>query len=1184
MKKFLGFLLHPITVSVFGLILISLLIWFAGPHIKFGEDNRAPLEGAVTRLICIMVIVGLWGLNNLRIQLQSTKNNKELVQDLEQNQAELQKNAETGQAAQEIQQLNQRFNQALETLKDVKFSGGGRKKALYELPWYIIVGPPGSGKTTALVNSGLEFPLADKFGKGALQGVGGTRNCDWWFTNSAVLIDTAGRYTTQDSHRVIDSSAWEGFLKLLKRNRRRRPINGAIVAISLQDLLTQTEEERLQHAKTIRQRLDELMEKLEIRFPIYLMFTKVDMVSGFREFFEDMGKDDRDQVWGVSLPNAPKPMQEPDFAFFSEEFGRLIRRLYDRVLARVHQERNVQRRTSIYDFPQQMENLQGIAEAFVKQTFAKNRYRYQPYLRGVYFSSGTQDGTPIDRLMTAISANFGFSRESGQAAAQQGRSYFLTRLFQEVIFPESELVGSNTRYEKIVRWGQRAAIVGLAGISLLLILAWSGSITRHKMYMSEVNGYVDEFSQELARISPWNKDIRVVLPALNALENASAVYDQEEHPWLSGVGLYDGRVDSEANRAYQLHLETIFFPRVIQILEDELDKGYEGADLYDTFRLYMMLKKRDKLDRDSLANWFKAKWDSQYQGEATRRQELGRHLDALLALELPAIDLNPRIVRQTRQLLLQEPVSKRVYARVKSNPIYMQQVDMLNLLGEAARAAFILDAEAQRALKVPVLFTIQGYESTDFSPSSELLSDVVNERWVLDDDDSKKVDFVVDDLDDLSEKVKDHYYADYIKTWTELFASLEVAKFSSLDQANDVLLSFTDPVYSPLRSALEMGVANTQLTPPIALVELAEEKGKGRLAKVGSLANMAASKRETTKVDKRFNDLHVLMRESAQGRAAFDTWVERIQQLQEFVAEISLAPDPGKKAFEIAKARYQSGAANPAARMKNFAQNGPDPLDRWLTALADETWRVVMSTAHQYVNAQWKNQVHAPYSRALAGRYPLNVRATDELALYDFVEFFKPAGTLDVFVTEFVQPFVDTSANWNNRVVDNYSIGFSNAAMTQIRKGLVIKEMFFRDNPESPTIGAELKPFTMNPRHARFTLDVGDTRITYNHGPKFWKPVSWSGSDEGKRIRIAIEDINGVLHEKTFTGPWAWFRLMDDSNITRTSTSNIYRITFQASRSGSGDPESIVYEGKTKSINHPLSNSLLASYSTPESL
>jgi type VI secretion system protein ImpL len=126
-------------------------------------------------------------------------------------------------------------------LKKTRLGGKtGRGQYLYQLPWYIIIGPPGSGKTTALINSGLRFPL----GAGKVRGVGGTRNCDWWFTDEAVLLDTAGRYTTQDSHEEVDRAAWRGFLDLLKKHRRRRPINGAFIAISLADLMQQREEER----------------------------------------------------------------------------------------------------------------------------------------------------------------------------------------------------------------------------------------------------------------------------------------------------------------------------------------------------------------------------------------------------------------------------------------------------------------------------------------------------------------------------------------------------------------------------------------------------------------------------------------------------------------------------------------------------------------------------------------------------------------------------------------------------------------------------------------------------------------------------------------------------------------------------------------------------------------------------
>ena len=178
----------------------------------------------------------------------------------------------------------------------------GTRGYLYEQPWYAIIGPPGAGKTTALLNSGLKFPLAAEMGQGAVAGVGGTRLCDWWFTENAVLIDTAGRYTTQDSNAAVDRAGWDSFLDLLRRTRPRQPLNGVIVAIALSDIADAPPADRVAHAAAIRRRIKELESRLGIRMPVYALFTKADLIAGFTEFFDDLDRDRRNQVWGVTFP------------------------------------------------------------------------------------------------------------------------------------------------------------------------------------------------------------------------------------------------------------------------------------------------------------------------------------------------------------------------------------------------------------------------------------------------------------------------------------------------------------------------------------------------------------------------------------------------------------------------------------------------------------------------------------------------------------------------------------------------------------------------------------------------------------------------------------------------------------------------------------------------------------------
>src|SRR2546423_771815 len=120
-----------------------------------------------------------------------------------------------------------------EALGKMKSARGAGRNYLYDRPWFVVIGPPGTGKTTALANSGLRFPVAPDNRAQA-----GTRNIDFFFAEEAILIDTAGRYTTQDSDSERDLRAWSAFLGALRRNRPMQPINGVIVTLALDTLAT----------------------------------------------------------------------------------------------------------------------------------------------------------------------------------------------------------------------------------------------------------------------------------------------------------------------------------------------------------------------------------------------------------------------------------------------------------------------------------------------------------------------------------------------------------------------------------------------------------------------------------------------------------------------------------------------------------------------------------------------------------------------------------------------------------------------------------------------------------------------------------------------------------------------------------------------------------------------------------
>ncbi|MDM7917270.1 MAG: type VI secretion protein IcmF/TssM N-terminal domain-containing protein, partial [Candidatus Eisenbacteria bacterium] len=234
--------------------------------------------------VMIVAVAIIWALVLWILKLRTAKAGTALEKSLDEQARSQMASARPGREN-EIEQLRTQLLEAIRALKTSKVGKGkGGESALYVLPWYMIIGPPATGKTTLLQNSGLNFPYLDPTrSRSPVRGVGGTRNCDWWFSDEAVILDTAGRYVLPVE--ADDTQEWLGFLELLRNYRGKKPLNGLIVCVSVSDLLTASDEEIDGHAQKIRNRIDELIKQLRLSFPVYLVFTKCDLLRGFVESF-----------------------------------------------------------------------------------------------------------------------------------------------------------------------------------------------------------------------------------------------------------------------------------------------------------------------------------------------------------------------------------------------------------------------------------------------------------------------------------------------------------------------------------------------------------------------------------------------------------------------------------------------------------------------------------------------------------------------------------------------------------------------------------------------------------------------------------------------------------------------------------------------------------------------------------
>ena len=1155
MKKILGFLRNPLLLSLLGVTALALLVWFIGPLVAVA--GYEPLAPELNRAIAIGAILALWALNRLRIFLASRRRNSEIIDGLASSSA-APLDAAGMESAEEIALIKQRFEEALDLLKKARLDHRHGRNFLYQLPWYLIIGPPGSGKTTALVNSGLRFPLAEQLGADAVRGIGGTRNCDWWFTDEAVLLDTAGRYTTQDSYEEVDRAAWTGFLELLKKYRRRRPINGVLVAISVADLLRQTEAERAAHARAIKRRIQELHQHFGIRFPVYLLFTKCDLIAGFMEFFANLGRGERAQVLGMTFPLDEEEARQGAAGRFSTEFDLLLQSLNHRLLERLQEERDPQRRSLIYTFPQQFAALKDIADPFIAEIFQPSRFEEHPMLRGIYFTSGTQEGSPIDRIMGAVATTFGLDRQALPAFAGQGKSFFITRLLREVIFQEAGLAGTNLRLERQRAWLQGGAYAATLALTALAAAAWFTSYTRNQGYIKEVQAQVDTAQKQIEGIVPGQRDLLAILPVLNMVRDLPGSYGSQDYsrPWLMGLGLYQGdKLGAQARSVYQRLLVRAFLPRIILRLEDQLREGSGNPDfLYEALKVYLMLDDRDHFDAKTVQAWMALDWEHNLPRDIPTRQrrQLQAHLGALLESEfhpLP-IALDEDLISQARGILKRIPLEQRIYVQLKQADLGKGIPDFLisKAAGPDAPQVFVRKSGKPLNQGIPGLYTYDGYHKAFLREGPALIASLASESWVL--GIHKEISPESEGLQELIGNVRKRYLDDYVRQWEELLADIKIIPFTSLRQGVEVLRILSGPD-SPIKKLLVAVERETNLIRPrdggAAMLEQAGAKIssirnrlEGLFGEAAKTLPDAALARPEQAVAKRFEALNRQVQQPADGPPPLEKTLALLNELFIYLNSVASAADRGGAALEAAKTQARAGS-DLMVRLGAGAKRQPKPIRGWLQSVARGTSSLFLSDVRTQLNAVWNSTVLPFCNKALSKRYPLDRTSRREATLEDFGRFFGPNGLMDEFFQQYLQPFVDSSGpTWRWR----RSLGIPNRVLREFQHAASIRETFFRGDGQRPAITFELLPLRLDANITQFLLDLEGQKLEYRHGPTRLSKLQWPGPEPAGGVRLVFVDINGNRYSIARDGPWAWFRILDDATLEATDRPDRFHVTF----------------------------------------
>jgi type VI secretion system protein ImpL len=1164
MSRFTAWLRSKVFWAFVAVALVSFLIWWRGSIVALGDWRPLGTDRAQMAAIAILIVLyALW----LIVRWWREKNiNARLLNHLAKPAAT--PAADTRQGVEEVAELRRRFQTAIAVLKNAKLGGvqagaiarfGGQY--IYQLPWYIFVGSPGSGKTTALINSGLEFPLAEQFGKAAIRGVGGTRNCDWWFTNEAVLIDTAGRYTTQDSRDVVDKTEWEGFLKLLRQFRPQQPINGVLLTVSVAELLSQTASERLLHVSVLKQRLEELRASLGIQFPVYVLVTKIDLLAGFTEYFDSLTRDERAQVWGFTFAYAPESDMAAKFsATFRSEFQALTHRLYEGIPELLLQQRDLHNRALTYAFPQQFAGLEDLLEQFLAPLFSQSKFRDAPLMRGVYFTSGTQEGTPFDRVLGALERKFNVdSRVGAPAPRSTGKSYFLQNLLEKVIFAESHLAGRDWRRE---RTRNVLRLAGYACVALLVVgttVAWIGSYAKNTRYLSDVQTRVTNL--RVAASKPLeNESPLAVVPLLGAMRQLSAPdgFPVQEPPLAHRFGLYQGRkVDAAAMSTYQQLLNDAFLPRVAKRAEtalgDAVDKGDLGV-IYRRLKAYLMLHDSQHYQGKELTALLLADLAEEYDSAAGQRKEvrdaLEGHLRSLFerkAVSSPYVQ-DDGLVREARQQLAKVSPAERIYKRIKAELAARNFRDFkLNEnAGDKGSAVFTRASGETELNGVPGLFTFNGYRD-GFSKEVEKLALSIGgeEAWVLGETpNSSRATALRDRLDArLVGEVKDKYLREYVVEWKKFIDDIQLRPMPTIGDAIRVTKILSGPD-SPLPILLRAIVRETTLLPEEkpadsivqsaagAIVNKGKEIARSRTSVdlAGVTSSVSRVNRPELIVDSQFADLRLLVTQPAQGKSPIDDTLVMIKTLSDYFVRLQTA--------------QASNLTPPNAEplVNASTSTDPEPVKRMLGKIARAGTGQAGEIARSSMVAGIGGAVGDPCHRRIDGRFPFYRDSATDVGLDDFANLFRPNGVFDDYFRKNLADKVNMSSTRSWTLKEGSGMTANTLpSLATFKQAADIRDAYFASGSGEPSFQVDVRAKSLDPAIKEAILSVDGQQFSFSNASPGPRTIKWPGSGGGL-VRLQLTD--GGAPPLEATGTWALHRLFRRAQISGTGRPESFRAVF----------------------------------------
>ncbi len=367
----------------------------------------------------------------------------------------------------------------------------------YAIPWYLLIGPEGSGKSTLAGATGLNMPV----GAPAQDWEASSPACKWWFFDRGVVLDVAGNLVRLGDRRSSAAKGWRVLLSLLDRYRPRRPADGIILTVPIDDLidrqgLPRQPEDVATRAEAVYKKLWQVQARLGLALPVYVLITKSDRLTGFKPYVQMLPEETRNGMLGWSSPYGIDTQFRKEWV--SEAMSVIDRQLNDAQLELLAGGEPGSDLDEMFRLPEAFAVLGPNIGIYISKLFKPSAYHESFAMRGLYFTgdSGLGRSSGLDQA-SVLGGVYSGPQNAPPAPA------FLHDLFDRKIFAERGLARPVKRAllaRNRTALGAQIAAGAFAGIGALALWYSLGTIQDG---VDTVEPFVKDVQEDLRELEAY---------------------------------------------------------------------------------------------------------------------------------------------------------------------------------------------------------------------------------------------------------------------------------------------------------------------------------------------------------------------------------------------------------------------------------------------------------------------------------------------------------------------------------------------------------------------------------------------------------------------------------------------------------------------------------------------------------